>query len=228
MTVKINVLAGWVCHATSLLIGFFLMPYVLGIVGDASYGTWLLLNSMAGYTALLYLGFGETITRFVSQHYARQEWDKLNETISGIFAAYLVSGTIACLAAGVLAALAPYLNSWEGQSLTEVRWAIMILGLNAALSICGSINGGVLYGIQRFDIERGIQITCQIVRAVLVVLVDRQSSAAASAVAHLHDRDCDGAGPVLHHGPLEGPHAANSPGTDEMDLGEDLVSFRPV
>ena len=171
MTVKINVLAGWLCHATSLFIGFFLMPYVLGIVGDASYGTWLLLNSMAGYTALLYLGFGETITRFVSQHYARQQWDKLNETISGIFAAYLVSGTIACLAAAGLAALAPALNSWEGQSLSEVRWAIMILGVNAAISICGSINGGVLYGIQRFDIERGIQITCQIVRAVLVVLL---------------------------------------------------------
>lgn len=169
MSVRINVIAGWVCHVTGMLIGFFLMPYVLGIVGDASYGTWLLLSSLAGYTGLLYLGFGETIARYTARQVARQEWEQLNETISGIFAAYLVSGAIAILAAIVLALAAPYLNQWDGQSIVEVQWAIVILGINAAVSICGSVNGGILYGIQRFDIERSIQIAGQFVRLGLIV-----------------------------------------------------------
>ncbi len=141
-----------------MVIGFFLMPYVIHTIGDQSYGTWVFLNAVAGYTGLLYLGFGETISKYVSQHYARQEWDRLNEVVSGICAAYSVSGGIAFFGAIVFAAVAPWVGDWEGQSLLEVQGVIVVLGLSAALSIIGSVNGGVLYGIQRFDLERGILI----------------------------------------------------------------------
>ncbi len=141
-----------------MVIGFFLMPYVIHTIGDQSYGTWVFLNAVAGYTGLLYLGFGETISKYVSQHYARQEWDRLNAVVSGICAAYSVSGGIAIVGAVVFAAVAPWMGDWEGQSIVEVQGVIVVLGLSAALSIIGSVNGGVLYGIQRFDLERGILI----------------------------------------------------------------------
>ncbi|MEZ6050316.1 MAG: oligosaccharide flippase family protein [Planctomycetaceae bacterium] len=156
MTVKINVLAGWLTQVTVMVIGFFLMPYILRTIGDQPYGTWVFVNALVGYTGLLYLGFGDTIARYVSKHHAREEWDKLNEVVSGICAAYCVSGVIAIMASVVVALLVPWIGNWEGSSLREVQGVVLILGVNAAVSIIGSTNGGVLYGIQRFDVEKGI------------------------------------------------------------------------
>ena len=38
---KINLLACWGDHVVGILIGLFLMPYVLNTVGDEQYGLWL-------------------------------------------------------------------------------------------------------------------------------------------------------------------------------------------
>lgn len=177
MSVKINVLASWAGHAATTAIGFFLMPYVIHVVGDSSYGTWIFLNAIAGYTGLLYLGFGETISRYVSRHYARREWERLNEVVSGVFAAYFCSGLLAVVGSVVFAAAAPWIVETEGASLGEIQWAIVLLGLTAGLSIMGSINGGVLYGIQRFDLERGITVAGMLSKLglTLLFLTDRYS-----------------------------------------------------
>src|SRR5690606_26826794 len=144
MSVKINVLASWVCHLMTMVIGFFLMPYIIHTIGDGAYGAWIFLNAIAGYTGLLYLGFGETISKYVSEHHARREWERLNEVVSGIFAAYSVSGGLAVVGALIFAAIAPWVMEWDGQSIAEIQVVIITLGLSAALSIMGSINGGVL------------------------------------------------------------------------------------
>ena len=52
---KINLLASWASHAISILIGLFLMPYVLNTVGDYQYGVWLFICSIAGYSGLMNL-----------------------------------------------------------------------------------------------------------------------------------------------------------------------------
>lgn len=188
MTVKINVLVSWLCHLTMMVIGFFLVPYVLHTIGEEPYGTWLFLNAIAGYSGLLYLGFGETIARYVSRHHARKEWEELNEVVSGICAAYCVSGLIAVLAAATLAVLMSWMGNWEGSSLREVQVVILILGANAAVSIIGSTNGGVLYGIQRFDIEKGILIVGLLVKLgmTLFLLTNRMPLITLAAIFASH------------------------------------------
>ncbi len=171
MSLKINVLISWFAHAVTLGIGFFLMPYILHTVGDNTYGTWLFLNSIAGQTGLLYLGFGDAISRFTAKYTAEQRWIQLNRTVSCITSVYLGSALLAFSLGCLLTWLAPWLHAWPGESITEVRWAIFLLGLNAAVSIGGSAFGGVLMGIQRFDVERSIVITIGIVRLVLTLLL---------------------------------------------------------
>lgn len=168
-SVKLNLFANWLTHGVSLLIGVFLMPYVLHILGDAQYGSWIFINAIAGYSGLLYLGFGQTISRYVSHYHAKQEWVKLNSVSNVIFAIYLGMGLLALFAAGIIAWLAPHLSDWGTISLFEIRMVILILGLNVFVGLAGSVFGGVLMGIQRFDIERGVNLTGAILRLILTV-----------------------------------------------------------
>ena len=169
-SVKMNLFANWLNHGVSLVIGVFLMPYVLHILGDAQYGSWIFINAIAGYSGLLYLGFGQTISRYVAHYHAKEEWDKLNHVSNVIFAIYLGMGFLALTTAGIIAWLAPHLSDWGTISLYEIRLVILILGLNVFVGLAGSVFGGVLMGIQRFDIERGVNLTGGILRLILTVL----------------------------------------------------------
>lgn len=168
---KTNLLAAWGEHALSLAIGAFLMPFVLGRIGDEQYGTWIFLNSIAGYSGLFYLGFGQTISRFVAAHHARGEHDRLNEAVTAVLAVYLCMAGLVLAIAGVLAWLAPALNDWGTTPLSEVRWVILILGLNVAVGFVGSVFGGVLMGVQRFDLDASVAAIGGVLRLVLTVIV---------------------------------------------------------
>ena len=169
-SLSLNLFSSWGTHAVSLLIGVFLMPYVLHTLGDEHYGTWIFISSIAGYSGLLYLGFGASVGRFVATHYARKEWDQLNRVVTVIFAVYLLLGLVAMAAAGVLAWLAPLMHDWGSVPLTDVRRVILILGLNVAGGLTGSVFGGVLMGVERFEIERGFRLLAGFLRLGLTVL----------------------------------------------------------
>ena len=168
---KINLLACWGDHVVGILIGLFLMPYVLNTVGDEQYGLWLFICSFAGYSGLLNLGFGETVTRFVAHHHARDETTKINQVVSVIGAVYLGMSVVLLSLAAVLAWLAPWLYDWGTTSITEVRWVIVLLGANVAVSMLGSVFGGVIIGLQRIDLERGFRTISGIARLALTVFL---------------------------------------------------------
>lgn len=172
-SLKRNVLVSWAAHGLAIVVGFFLMPYVLKVLGDHTYGTWVFINSIAGYGSLLYFGFGETISRYVAKYQAEQRYERISQIVSLVLAIYLAMGAVALIIAGGLCFAAPWISTWEGAELTEVRWTILILGINVAVGLAGSVFGGVLMGLRRFDLERMVSLNSDLVRLALVFLVLR-------------------------------------------------------
>ena len=60
MTKKSQLIRGvtmnWLAMATSMLLGFFISPFVVHHLGDSSYGVWTVIVSIASYMQLLDLG----------------------------------------------------------------------------------------------------------------------------------------------------------------------------
>jgi O-antigen/teichoic acid export membrane protein len=166
---RINLLASWGDHAVSVLIGFFLMPFVLNTIGDDQYGLWLFICSIAGYSGLLNLGFAETISRFVAHHRAKEESDEINRLASVVGLIYLSIGVAVMGLSGVAAFLLPYFADLSETSVTEIRSVVVLLGANVAIGILGSVFGGVIVGLQRMDVERGIRSIAGLVRLGLTV-----------------------------------------------------------
>lgn len=150
-SMRVNVAASWMAYAMRLLIGFFLMPFVIHVLGDSQYGFWIFINSIAGYAGLMYLGFGATVSRYVAKYQASEDWQNLNETVSLVTCVYSLMACVALAITGVLVFIAPWLNDWQGHSLFEIRVVILLLGLNVAAGLVGSVFGGILIGSRRFD-----------------------------------------------------------------------------
>ncbi|MBC7818612.1 MAG: oligosaccharide flippase family protein [Planctomycetaceae bacterium] len=167
----INLLATWSDHVLGMMLALILMPLVLGVIGDSLYGTWVLISAIAGYSGLLSLGLGQTISRYVAAYHAKGETEQVNRVVNVIGAVYLVMSGVALAIAGVLAWLVPVLWPNCGVSVSELRWVILILGANVAVSIIGSVFGGVLVGLQRFDLERAFVLASGVVRFALTLLL---------------------------------------------------------
>ncbi|MEX1229801.1 MAG: oligosaccharide flippase family protein [Planctomycetaceae bacterium] len=163
---RLNLFSSWLNHAVGLAVGVVLMPYVLHTLGNEQYGTWIFISSVAGYSGLMYLGFGETISRFVATSYAGRDWPRLNQVVSAIWVIYLLMGAVAVGGGALLAWLAPNLYDWGAVPHREIQAVILVLGLNVAIALVGSVYGGVLMGIQRFDVERSIVMIAGIVRLI--------------------------------------------------------------
>lgn len=168
---KVNLLTSWGDHLVGILVGLFLMPYVLTTVGDSQYGLWLFICSFAGYTGLLNLGFGETVSRFVAHHHAKNETTQINQVVSVIGAVYLGMSILLVSLAGILAWFAPLLYDWGTTSITEIRWVFVLLGVNVAIGMLGSVFGGVIVGLQRIDLERGFRTLSGLARLGMTVLL---------------------------------------------------------
>ncbi|MFO1020201.1 MAG: oligosaccharide flippase family protein [Planctomycetales bacterium] len=170
----VNLSASWSVYAVRVLIGFFLMPYVIHVLGDAQYGFWIFINSIAGYAGLMYLGFGKTISRYVAKYQSSQNWTELNRVVSLVFSVYSLMATVALGVTGTLMLLAPRLNNWDGHPIWEIRTVIGLLGVNVAIGLVGSVFGGVLIGARRFDCERMVFLLTDVGRLVLILTLLRR------------------------------------------------------
>ena len=174
---KINLLASWGDHVIGLLIGLFLMPFVLNTAGDEQYGLWLFICSIAGYSGLMNLGFGETISRFVAHHHEKNDITQINRVVNVIGAIYLGMSGLVLAIAGIVAWLAPSFYHGSIISISELRTVILLLGANVAVGMTGSVFGGIITGLQRFDLERGFRSVAGIVRLVLTVVLLQEEHA---------------------------------------------------
>lgn len=170
MTVRKNIIAGWLAHLMTMLIGFFMMPYILGTVGEAQYGAWVFINALAGYSTMIYSGFGATICRFVADLYSRKDWKRLNTIVSTIQSVYIGTASLVFLFTIACALFAARLQNWGTLPIHEVQISILIVGGTIGLGMIASVYGGVLVGTQRLDIKRGIEVTMGIIRLLLTLL----------------------------------------------------------
>src|ERR1019366_9982088 len=74
-TITRNVLSTWSGYVATLLIGFFLAPFIVHRLGNTGYGVWTLVVSLTGYFGLLDLGLRQSVGRFVAHHVALQDHD---------------------------------------------------------------------------------------------------------------------------------------------------------
>lgn len=169
MTVRRNILASWTAHLVTLVVGLFLVRYVKDTLGDQGYGAWIFVNSIAGYTGLLYAGFGAAICRYTAKYHTSENWTALNQTASSIFTVYAINSLLCVVGAIVLALFAPSISDWQGESIFDVRLTMLIIGVAAMVGMLGSVFGGILIGVHRFDIKRTIQIAGTVARVILVV-----------------------------------------------------------
>ena len=166
-----NVIWNWSGMGINMLAGFIVTPYLVARLGDGGYGLWIVIASMTGYFSLLDLGVRSSVGRYVAYHRARGEQDGVNAMLSTSIAILLGVGLLVVAATVAALPLFPHLFTIPPQQLTSAKWAIVIVGLNLAITFPLSVFDGTLWGFERFDLMNAIEIPTAIIRAGLTFML---------------------------------------------------------
>lgn len=164
-----NVFSNWAILAVHIVISFFLAPFIVRSLGNTYYGIWVIMMQFTGYLYLLDFGIRESIIRYVSKHKASGVTSDLNEIISSGFLLYLAIGALCLVITGILALLFPYVFNISEDAITTARIVVLLSGLTIAQGLAFNVFGGILAGLQRYDILNKIGIVFAFVRVALIV-----------------------------------------------------------
>jgi O-antigen/teichoic acid export membrane protein len=100
-----NIGSNWVVILVGVAATYVLTPFVIDTLGTEGYGTWALITSMTGYISLLALGVPMACVRFLAQHVAEGDREKINQTVGSCAGLYLLIGFVAVAIGAVLMVL---------------------------------------------------------------------------------------------------------------------------
>jgi len=152
---------GRVCEAVA---GLILVAYVVARVGIEQYGLWAIVAAFAGYASLFDLGIGSAYSRFVAEHAARGERERVSAVVSTglVYQFFFAIAFIAAAWVGV-DLLVWALRAWDGagelgspEVITELRvllrWSFVIFGATGCLAPFAAVPTGM----QRMGVSNAI------------------------------------------------------------------------
>ncbi|OGR12569.1 MAG: polysaccharide biosynthesis protein [Desulfobacula sp. GWF2_41_7] len=162
-----NLFLNWGGHATTLIVLFFLSPYIVGKLDGVSYGIWSLVNVLTGYMGIFDLGVRASVGRHVALYLGKKDMVGVDETIRAGFGFFSLTGILILIVGILLGWLFPTLfQGVPSEHHDTVRLLLPFMVINIWLSAIAAIYSSVIVSYDRFDIARGVDMLVLFVRTV--------------------------------------------------------------
>jgi O-antigen/teichoic acid export membrane protein len=154
----------------TIIVSFFMMPFVVHSLGDRLYGFWALVGTFLGYYGLLDLGLISAVSRHIAGAIGAKNDQECNRIFNAAFFIYLGLGFCALVITLILVAFASLIFKTP-QDATLFWKIILILGVNTAINFPVKAWRGILTAQLRYDIMSILGLLTLCLRTVLIVFV---------------------------------------------------------
>ena len=162
----LNVLWNWGSFFFNVVTTFFISPYVVKSLGNTTYGLWVLLGSLVGYLGLLDFGVRGAVTRYVARFHADGNDEQAGRLTSTALRIFSLMGLAAVVVTVLLATTIIHRFNITAAENATARLVLTIGGLTVAAALIGGVFGGVVIGLERFDLNGMMEISIGLVRVV--------------------------------------------------------------
>lgn len=167
--VAVNTASAWIANGTTMLIGFFLTPFLLAHLGDRVYGVYWLAASIAAWTTFVGMPIGTYASRYATEHFEMKETDALNRTLATSLSLAVLTAGFLILPISLLLAYPEKLLRLSGDIVPAARAAILILGVFALLSIVVRVWESTVTMSRTFYLMNGATMAARVMGAAVVV-----------------------------------------------------------
>jgi O-antigen/teichoic acid export membrane protein len=164
-----NILSNWTALILNILVGFFMMPFVIRTLGTEEYGFWVLLQALISYMFLLDFGVRSSLNRYLAKSLSEEDSEEVNRVFNTGWAAYLIVASIVVCLSCVTAVVLPWFFTFPTLDSGTISWATVVVGVSVAIRFPTAVLEALLTGLLRYDLMNILQITSLLVRTILIV-----------------------------------------------------------
>jgi O-antigen/teichoic acid export membrane protein len=137
--------------AIRMVVGFFMLPFLVGTLGDYWYGVYYATVALVANLYLMDFGFANATMRETAIGLATSDDDAVNRTINTALRIYLGLGLVVAASIGILTLLAPVVLG-TATNVGTIRIVLLIVGLDLALTFPSKALAGIVMGKLRYDL----------------------------------------------------------------------------
>jgi Na+-driven multidrug efflux pump len=136
---------------SQVIIGFFMMPFLLSHLGDRWYGIWTVLSALLAYFYLMDVGLGYAVQLYCARFIAQKEYHRANVVINTALVLYSVIAAVILIVTVALALSVDHFVG-AGSDVNLIALTLLILGVNVALEFPILAFTGIIGAYSRFDL----------------------------------------------------------------------------
>ena len=155
----------------SIIVAFFLFPFIVRHTGQELYGVYLLVMTVTGYFGLLDMGVGSATIKYVSEYNGANNTEGINKIINASLSFYAVIGLIASF---FLFLCSFYFNRFfniDMQNLALARQLLTIAAISSLFTWPLSVFRLMVQGLNLWDIEAMVNMAVQTLNALLAIAI---------------------------------------------------------
>lgn len=154
------------------VVGLVLVAYIVSRIGVEQYGLWAIVSAFAGYASLFDLGVASAYSRYIAEHAARNERERVSAVVStGFFYQLVFSTAFIAVAWYAIDGLVALLRAWNSagalgsDAITAdlaflLKWTLVLLaGTN-----CLAPFVAVQTGLQRMGVTNAVSVAASLVK----------------------------------------------------------------
>ncbi|MCL2544294.1 MAG: polysaccharide biosynthesis C-terminal domain-containing protein [Clostridia bacterium] len=158
--------------ALSVAMALVFAPRLLAAFGKEMYGVYGTIGGFVGMMAVMDLGLGNAVIRYVSKHRAEGDRAAMERFLGTVLALYAVIGAVIAGAGAVIYGHLPsFFHLLNAEELVMAQKLFLLVLGNTALSMLLNIFPGVLSAYERFVFPRTVALIRLAVRVVLLTLM---------------------------------------------------------
>ena len=152
--------------------GLFLTPYILGQIGEISYGVYRTISAFTSSLMVLDLGLGATMMRYIAKYRS----DKEDHKIPNFLSMGLIQTSVICLVVGIVTSILYnflddiYANGLTTSEIVEAKKLYIFLAIGIIAHVVENFLNGIISGYNRFTFANGIKVIRLLARIFAVVV----------------------------------------------------------
>ncbi|HEY8303204.1 MAG TPA: lipopolysaccharide biosynthesis protein [Solirubrobacteraceae bacterium] len=165
------------------LVSLALLPLLLHRIGAAPTGLFFLATTLTGYFTVAETGLGTSVTKYVAEHRATGEAWQLGSILRASLLLMVGIGVVVALIIALLALLAGHALFGVKATNSQAVPTLLVAAVTALFYWPTRLGPAALQGLERYDLNAVIQMTCSVVMLALIYVVSEQSHSVALLTA---------------------------------------------
>lgn len=170
---RVGIVLSYILLLANTLYGLLVTPYILKYVGASSYGVYKSISSLSASLAVMDLGLGATMTRYMAKYNATGDKQSASNYVAMSFMQFaIIASFIALLGVGVFFMIPQmYSAAFSEAEMELARILLLLLVLNLILRLFENLLSGIATGYEQFLAANGIKLFSIIAKFTLILVL---------------------------------------------------------